>query len=112
MYWEKEVETLGRRDLENFQCEKLTETIRQAAHSSYYGKTIRPNDIKNIDQVKDLPFTTKEDLRSNFPWGFLSADKKEVVRLHSSSGTTGNPTVVYHNRHDLSSWANLMARSL
>ena len=70
------------------------------------------NGIRSIEQIRELPFTTKEDLRGNFPWGFLAIDKREAVRLHSSSGTTGNPTVVYHNRHDLSSWANLMARSL
>ena len=112
MYWEKEVETLERRGLEDLQCKRLTETILQAINSSYYGNNIQQVSIKSIEQVRDLPFTTKEDLRSHFPWGFLSTDKKEVVRLHSSSGTTGNPTVVYHNRHDLNSWANLMARSL
>lgn len=117
MYWEKDVETLERKELNNLQSQKLRETIRQACNSTYYGKVFE-SDVRissekiTIEQVDNLPFTTKEDLRSNFPWGFLSIDKKEVVRLHSSSGTTGNPTVVYHNRHDLNSWANLMARSL
>lgn len=117
MYWERDVETLERKELNNLQSQKLRDTIRQACNSTYYGKVFE-SDIRissekiTIEQVGDLPFTTKEDLRSNFPWGFLSIDKKEVVRLHSSSGTTGNPTVVYHNRHDLNSWANLMARSL
>jgi len=68
--------------------------------------------MASIEQVHALPFTTKEQMRQDFPWGFLATDKKEVVRLHSSSGTTGNPTVVYHNKHDLDSWTNLMARSL
>ena len=68
--------------------------------------------MKAIEQIRELPFTSKDDLRNNFPWGLLAADKRDVVRLHSSSGTTGNPTVVYHNRHDLESWSNLMARSM
>jgi phenylacetate-CoA ligase len=117
MYWEKEIETLERRELEKLQCQKLMETIQQAGHSPYYGKVFESgfpfkNGIKSVEQVRELPFTVKENMRNNFPWGFLSIDKREVVRLHSSSGTTGNPTVVYHNRHDLNSWANLMARSL
>jgi len=117
MYWEKELEVLDRKNLEKLQAERLMKTLRQAVNSPYYGRIPEINHaiksgITSIEQIRELPFTTKEDLRKDFPWGFLSTDKREVVRLHSSSGTTGNPTVVYHNRHDLSSWANLMARSL
>jgi len=117
MYWEKELEVLDRKNLEKLQVERLMTTLQQAVNSSYYArvpeisKAIKSG-IHSIDQIRELPFTTKEDLRNDFPWGFLSVDKREVVRLHSSSGTTGNPTVVYHNHHDLASWANLMARSL
>ena len=117
MYWEKELEVLDRKGLEKLQVERLMKTLRQAVNSPYYGripeisKAIKSG-FTSIEQLRELPFTTKEDLRNDFPWGFLSTDKREVVRLHSSSGTTGNPTVVYHNRHDLASWANLMARSL
>ena len=117
MYWEKEIETLERKDLVKFQVERLMKSLVQSANSPYYGRDpeiqkIIKSGLSSVEQVRELPFTTKEQLRSNFPWGFLSSDKKDVVRLHSSSGTTGNPTVVYHNRYDLSSWANLMARSL
>jgi len=117
MYWEKELEVLDRKNLEKLQVQRLMTTLKQAVNSPYYSRTAQINKaiksgITSIDQIRELPFTTKEDLRNDFPWGFLSVDKREVVRLHSSSGTTGNPTVVYHNRHDLSSWANLMARSL
>lgn len=117
MYWEKELEVLDRGNLEKLQVSRLMKTLQQAANSPYYGNLPEINwmvksGMKMIDQIRDLPFTTKDDLRNDFPWGFLAADKREVVRLHSSSGTTGNPTVVYHNRHDLASWANLMARSL
>jgi phenylacetate-CoA ligase len=117
MYWEKDIETLERPLLENLQVERLQKTIRQAGQSDFYGKLYRsknisPEQLKSVKHIQDLPFTTKEDLRQNFPWGFLSIPKKEVIRLHSSSGTTGNPTVIFHNKHDLASWANLMARSL
>jgi len=117
MYWEKEIETLERKDLEKLQVERLMKTLNQAVHSPYYGrvpeirKAIKTG-INLIEQIRELPFTTKDDLRNDFPWGFLASDKRDVVRLHSSSGTTGNPTAVYHNKHDLNSWANLMARSL
>lgn len=117
MYWEKEIETLERKTMEKLQVDRLMKTLCQASNSPYYGRIpeisrMVKSGMKSIEQIRDLPFTTKDDLRNDFPWGFLSADKREVVRLHSSSGTTGNPTVVYHNRHDLASWANLMARSL
>jgi len=117
MYWEKEIEILERKSLERLQLERLATTLGQAAKSPHYGRIpvigrIAQSGMKAIEQIRELPFTSKEDLRNNFPWGLLAADKKDVVRLHSSSGTTGNPTVVYHNRHDLDSWANLMARSM
>ncbi len=117
MYWEKELETLTRSDLEQIQRTRLMETLRQATKAPYYQgkKEIRrllDCGMRSIEQLRELPFTTKEDLRGDFPWGFLAVDKREVVRLHCSSGTTGNPAVIYHNAHDLRSWANLVARSL
>ena len=117
MYWEESLETLDRSMLEKLQVERLMNSLQQATRSPHYGKAreirrLLDSGIQSIKQIRDLPFTTKDDLRQDFPWGFLAANKKDVVRLHSSSGTTGNPTVVYHSRHDLQSWANLMARSL
>jgi phenylacetate-CoA ligase len=117
MFWQNELETLSRTNLEKLQLERLNTTIETAVQSPFYkelyrSKGISAGSIKNVAQIQDLPFTTKQDLRDNFPYGFLALPKKEVIRLHSSSGTTGNPTVVFHNRHDIKSWANLMARSL
>ena len=117
MYWEPELEQLERKGLEGLQLKRLNDTLRQAAKSAYYGCStelshLAQSGIRSLEQIRELPFTAKEDMRSAFPWGLLAADKREVVRLHSSSGTTGNPAVVYHNRHDLGSWANLMARSM
>lgn len=116
-YWEEEIEVLSRIDLEKLQVERLNSTLKDALRSPFYGKLFKQKgiisgDIKAISQIKDLPFTTKQDLRNNFPYGFLTLPKKDIIRLHSSSGTTGNPTVIFHNRHDIKSWANLMARSL
>ena len=117
MYWEPELEQLERKDLEGLQLKRLNGTLRQAARSPYYGRSkelgrLVQSGVSSVEQIRELPFTTKEDMRSAFPLGLLAADKREVVRLHSSSGTTGNPAVVYHSRHDLDSWANLMARSM
>ncbi len=117
MYWENELEQLERKDLEQLQVERLNKTLRQAGNSPCYGRMpeisrFTKSGLRSIEQIRELPFTAKEDLRRDFPWGYLATDKKDVVRLHSSSGTTGNPVAVYHNRHDLDSWANLMARSL
>lgn len=117
MYWQQELEALGKSGLEKLQVERLNRTIGYAIQSPFYGelysrKGISPGLIYNVNQIQDLPFTTKQDLRENFPYGFLALPKKKLIRLHSSSGTTGNPTVIFHNRHDIKSWANLMARSL
>lgn len=117
MYWQKEIETMRRSALRDWQLQKLKQTVAIAAHSPYYGKLfheqgISPDSFKSVDDIRKIPFTTKEQLRNNFPYGFLSGSLKECIRLHSSSGTTGNPTVIFHNRHDLDSWANLVARSL
>lgn len=117
MYWEREFETLERNKLRSLQLERLKRTVKQAIQSPFYKelyqrKGISADRLKHVEAIRELPFTTKQDLREHFPYGFLSLPKKDIIRLHSSSGTTGNPTVIFHNRHDISSWANLMARSL
>lgn len=117
MYWENELETLERADLEKLQIARLKKTIQAAMNSPYYKNLytqlgLSADTIKSASDIRKLPFTTKQNLRDNFPYGFLGLPQKELIRLHSSSGTTGNPTVIFHNRHDIDSWANLMARSL
>ncbi|MDX9981458.1 MAG: phenylacetate--CoA ligase [Lentisphaeria bacterium] len=117
MCWQPEFEILPRERLEALQLERLRATMTQAAKSPYYGakfaeQGIAPQDLTDISRIRGLPFTTKEDLRGHFPYGFLTVPRTDLVRLHCSSGTTGNPTVIFHNRHDLASWANLVARSL
>ncbi len=116
-FWEKDIETLDRKGIHELQVKKLNQTLAMAQQSPYYGelfrqKGIKPGSIKNTGEITKLPFTTKQNLRENFPYGFLTVDRKEVVRLHCSSGTTGNPTVIFHTAGDLRNWANLVARSL
>ncbi len=117
MYWEEALETLDRGRLESLQLERLRKTLNLAQRSPYYSQLPQLAEflrggLSSVAQIAELPLTTKEDLRRAFPWGMLATERSEVVRLHSSSGTTGNPTVIYHDRHDLASWANLVARSL
>lgn len=116
-YWEEEIETMSREKLGEFQLKRLKETVTIAAHAPYYKEVfskhgITADIIQTLDDIKKLPFTTKSDMRANYPFGLVAGDMKKSVRLHSSSGTTGNPTVIVHSQHDLDSWANLVARCL
>jgi phenylacetate-CoA ligase len=116
-YWQEDIETMDRKSLEALQLEKLKATVQRASLSQYYGKLfaeqhITAGKIHSLDDLQKIPFTTKEQLRNNYPYGFVAGSLKEAVRLHSSSGTTGNPTVVFHSKHDLDSWANLVARCM
>lgn len=117
-YWEEEIETMPRPQLEKLQVERLKRTIEIAAHSPYYSKVfaahgITPDSIKHIEDIRKLPFTTKPDMRANYPFGLVAGDmRNDGVRIHSSSGTTGTPTVIVHSQHDLDSWANLVARCM
>lgn len=113
MFWQKEIETVSQSELKKIQLKMLNDTIERAKKSQFYSQRLK--DIKplaDLKDLKDLPFTTKEDLRNGFPYAFLAVDLSEVVRLHSSSGTTGNPTVVYHTSEDLANWANISARCM
>jgi len=117
LYWEKEIETMSRTALEKLQAERLNRTMANAFRAPYYhalygGDGGIPPAVRDVREITNHPFTTKQNLRDHFPYGFLTRSRQEIIRLHSSSGTTGNPTVIYHNRHDIASWANLMARSL
>ncbi|MEE0997101.1 MAG: phenylacetate--CoA ligase [Paludibacteraceae bacterium] len=116
-YWQEEIETMKRSDLEKLQVERLRKTVEIAMNSPFYGKIfkekgITPESIKSLDDLMRFPFTTKEDLRNNYPFGLASVPKEKIVRLHSSSGTTGNPTVIVHTQEDLNQWANQVARCM
>ena len=116
-YWEEKLEVMNRGDLEALQVERLRATVAQAAHSPYYKKVfaeqgISADSITSLDDLKKLPFITKEDLRANYPFGLAAIPLQQCVRVHSSSGTTGNPTVVLHSQKDLDAWANQVARCM
>lgn len=117
MYWQEEIETMQRSELEKLQVERLKKTIEIAAKTDFYADVFKKNNIssstiRSLDDLRKIPFTTKNHLRDNYPFGLVAGDMKDAVRLHSSSGTTGNPTVIVHSQHDLDSWANLVARCL
>lgn len=116
-YWEKSIETLPRQELEKLQLERIKSTLTVASNAPYYKDQfqkhkISPDAIRCLDDFRKLPFTTKADMRANYPFGLLAGNLEDAVRIHSSSGTTGNPTVIIHSQHDLDSWANLVARCL
>lgn len=116
-YWEKSIETLPRQELEKLQLERIKSTLTVASNAPYYKDqfqkhNISPDAIRCLDDFRKLPFTTKADMRANYPFGLLAGNLEDAVRIHSSSGTTGNPTVIIHSQHDLNSWANLVARCL
>lgn len=116
-YWSEEIETMPRKQLEQFQAERLRKTVEIAMGSEFYApilkqRGITPESIKSVNDINRFPFTTKNDLRSTYPFGMASVPLSKVVRLHSSSGTTGNPTVILHTQRDIDQWADAMARSL
>lgn len=117
MYLHETLETLSRDGIEKLQMERLRKTLHHCLNSPFYRKRfaehqLRPEDIKTLDDLRKIPFTTKNDLRENYPFGMAAVPLEETVRLHSSSGTTGNPTVVLHTQRDLDQWAEAVARCL
>ena len=116
-YFNPERETLTREGIEALQLERLQATVKHSMNSPFYRQKfeemgLKPEDIKSLDDVRKLPFTTKQDLRDTYPFGIASVPLRNCVRLHSSSGTTGNPTVILHTQKDLDEWANQVARNL
>ena len=115
MIWNK-AESAPREEIEATQIERLQETARRVyAINPFYKQkfdelNILPEDIKSIDDIKKLPFTKKQDLRDHYPFGLFCVPMSEIVRVHSSSGTTGKPTVVGYNAHDMKVWGEVMAR--
>lgn len=115
--WQPEAETMPRKDIEAVQLARLRETVARVANVPFYKEAfaklgVGPENIKTLDDIRRLPFTTKEDLRQYYPLGFLAVPRGEVARYHGSSGTTGKPTFVAYTSRDLETWANLCARFL
>ncbi len=109
---------MNRAQIEALQLERLKKTVEHCYNGSKFYKQrldsvgVKPEDIKSLDDLKRIPFTTKQDLRDTYPFGMASVPLSQCTRLHSSSGTTGNPTVILHTQKDLEQWANAVARCL
>jgi phenylacetate-CoA ligase len=117
MIFNEEFETLPREALEALQLKRLQQVVRRVYHTvGFYKRAfdeagVTPDDIRTLDDIRRLPFTAKQDLRDNYPFGLFAVPMGNIVRLHASSGTTGKPTVVGYTRRDIEVWSNLMARS-
>jgi len=115
---DQKMECIDRADLERFQLQHLKETVTAALKTPYYRHRLNrvglksADDIRSLKDLQGIPFTTKDDLREFYPKGLLATDMKDVVRIHTSSGTTGVPTVIYHTKEDLDNWTELVTRSL
>jgi phenylacetate-CoA ligase len=114
--WDATHECMPREDLEQLQLERLQATLNRVVknvtcyRNKFNASAIVPEDVRSLADLTKLPFTTKEDLRLNYPYGMFAVPLREVVRIHSSSGTTGKPTVVGYTRNDIKTWSGLVAR--
>ena len=117
MIWNEKAETMSLDERRALQGERLADVCRRVYEKvpfyrrAFDQKGIEPEDIKSVDDLSKLPFTNKQDLRDNYPFGLFTVPLEQVVRIHSSSGTTGKPTVVGYTADDIKLWAEVMARS-
>lgn len=118
MYWDREHETMPRERLSALQLERLQLTVERVYRNvPFYREKlkeagVKPSSVRSLEDLRRLPFTTKQDLRDNYPFGLFAVSMSEVVRVHASSGTTGKPTVVGYTKNDINTWAELIARAL
>ena len=117
MLWNDEFETLPREAIESLQLKRLQQTVERVyATVPFYRRQfdqqgVRPEQIKSLADLRRLPFTLKQDMRDNYPYGLFAVPLDQIVRIHASSGTTGKPTVVGYTRRDIDNWTEMMARS-
>ncbi len=115
--WNETMECMDRESMKKVQTQRLKEIVEYVYHNTpFYRKKmqelgITPEDINTLEDITKLPFTTKFDLRDNYPFGLFAVPTSEIVRVHASSGTTGKPTVVGYTRKDLTTWSEVMART-
>ena len=116
MIWNESCECMSKEELKDLQGKRLREVVEKVYNNTpFYRKKmdelgVKPEDINSIDDIVKLPFTTKTDLRDNYPFGLCNVDMKEIVRIHASSGTTGKPTVVGYTKNDLTNWTECLSR--
>ncbi len=117
MIYDEEFETLPREALEALQLKRLQQVVERVYHTvGFYRKAfdeagVKPDDIQSLDDIRKLPFTNKQDLKDNYPFGLFAVPMSNVVRMHASSGTTGKATVVGYTKRDIETWSTLIARS-
>lgn len=117
-FWRKRLETIDAKELASLQLKHLRKVVGHALRTQFYKPRLKsvgitsPEDIKRLSDIERIPFTTKDDLRECYPNGLLSVPMSDVVRIHTSSGTTGIPTVIHHTQEDLDTWTDLVARSI
>lgn len=117
-YWNSTYECMSREEMKRVQSERLINTVKRIYYNvPFYRekmqkKGVEPGDIKSIEDLKNLPFTYKQDLRDNYPYGLFATPLSEIIRIHASSGTTGKQTVVGYTRRDIDTWSEVMARTL
>jgi phenylacetate-CoA ligase len=117
MFWDKKIETMKPDELEALQLKRLKNTLSQVQHVAFYrnllsGAGVKLSSIKTLEDIRKIPFTKKQDLRGGYPFGFLAVPMKKIVRIHTTSGTTGKPTVVGYTQKDIDTWADLIARNM
>ncbi len=117
-YWNEKIETLPSNEIKKIQLQKLKEQVKYCYNNSvFYHKKfdsvgLKPEDIQSLDDLKKIPFTLKSDLKENYPYGMVAAKPDEIVEIHASSGTTGNPIVGAYTKNDMDIWQEIMARSI
>src|SRR5207249_9906094 len=116
-FWDRAAETMPRDELERLQMARVRTCVArlQASGAEFYRRRlagVSPDDLRSIEDLTRLPFTTKNDLREQYPFGLLAAPSREIVRMHASSGSTGKPTVGAYTRAGLGRWAKVRARGL
>ncbi len=115
-YFQEEIECMPREEMRRLQLERLKTTVEDVYNRVPFYKNkldeagVKPSDIKTMEDLRKIPFTTKEDFRDNYPFGMFARPMKEIVRIHASSGTTGKPKVVGYTRKDMNTWSDLIAR--
>jgi len=117
-YWDEKIETMPRQDIKKYQLLKLKEQVKYCyENSSFYRKKfneigLKPQDIQSLEDLKKIPLTVKSDLRDNYPFGMVAAKPEDIVEIHASSGTTGNPIIGAYTKSDMEIWQELMARCI
>jgi len=117
-YWNEKIETMPAEELKVYQLKKLRETVKRCYETNAFYKKrfdrvgLKPENIRSLDDLEKIPFTVKNDLRDTYPFGMVTAESDEIVEIHASSGTTGNPIIGAYTKNDLDVWEELMARSI